>query len=488
MKTIRQLSARRAGGSTKARAGGSASRLGWLDALRGVAALVVALHHFDVLKMLPDGVASFIWWHADLGLYGVMLFFLVSGYIIPASLERRGDVRAFWIGRIFRLWPPVIIGITVALAIIPKGDGSVALFATDHDLIYVAANSTMLQDFMGVWNGLGVMWTLSYEMVFYYMVTALFTVGQHRRSGPIAVGFAGVALLFGTSIASHTLTSDITSTRNLVWGSVLIVLFGFACVLSGRPNLTRVGAITLGLLGFVLMYNNSRAPMFETLMIFATMFAGTAIYRAENRQIDRLQAILCCGFVVVAGVAVAWMYNRDGMEQNTWTAGWMAWAGSYLGAWITFGIGMALRKRRFPKPLTWLGGISFSLYLLHVPLVHTIQPLLHVPKVPPTTGGKLIWTAEYLVVIMLVSWVMYRLVELPVQKLGRKVAKAVERRWPGSVPQPAAAVSIGAPANGEAAGAVPAQSGAKGQGQGQDQEKDQVPVEVGAGGPGQRVG
>ncbi|MGW6917335.1 acyltransferase family protein [Kitasatospora sp. NPDC054939] len=439
MKTIRLLSARRAGGDKEARQGGSAGRLGWLDALRGIAALVVALHHFDILKLLPDRMASFIWWHADLGLYGVMLFFLVSGYIIPASLERRGDVRAFWLGRFFRLWPPVVVGIVFALSIVPEGDTSVALFATDHDLIYLAANATMLQDFMGVWNGLGVMWTLTYEMVFYYLVTALFALGWHRKSGPIAVGFAAVALIFGTTIASHTLTVDWASTRHLVWGAVLIVVFAFACILSGRLSLARTGALTLGVLGLVLMYNNSRAPMFQTLMIFATMFAGTVLYRAEHKQIDRLQAALCCGFVLAAGIAVAWMYNRDGMEQHTWTAGWRAWAGSYVAAWLTFGIGMALRKRRFPKLLTWLGAISFSVYLLHVPLLHTLAHLLDAPKIPPTTSGKLIWTAEYLVVILLVSWVMYRLVELPVQNLGRKAVKAVSRRWPGEGPLPQAA-------------------------------------------------
>ncbi|MET9176844.1 acyltransferase [Kitasatospora aureofaciens] len=479
MKTIRQLSARRGRGSEQSQTAGAAARLGWLDALRGVAALVVALHHFDVLKLLPDRLAAFVWWHADLGLYGVMLFFLVSGYIIPASLERRGNVRAFWIGRFFRLWPPVIIGIAVALAIIPKGDGSVALFATGHNYVAVAANATMLQDFMGVWNGLGVMWTLSYEMAFYYMVTALFAVGQHRRSGPIAVGFAAVAVLFGTSIASHTMTVDAASTRHLVWGAVLIVLFAFACVLSGRANLTRVGAITLGLLAFVLMYNNSRAPMFETLMIFATMFAGTVVYRAEKGQIDRLQAVLCCGFVLAAGVAVAWFYNRNGMENNTWTAGPRAWAGSFVGAWITFGIGFALRKRRFPKPLTWLGGISFSLYLLHVPVLHTLHYALDVPKVPPTTSGKVIWTAEYLAVIMIASWLMYKLVELPVQKLGRKVGKWADRRWPGGeLPALAFAVPAGpvtaAPSVPGPASAVP------------ERTVEPVPVEVGAGGPGSR--
>ncbi|MFG3224456.1 acyltransferase family protein [Kitasatospora sp. NPDC048194] len=466
MKTIRQLTVRRAGGSTKARAGGSAARLGWLDALRGVAALVVALHHFDVLKMLPEPVAAFIWWHGDLGLYGVMLFFLVSGYIIPASLERRGDVRAFWIGRLFRLWPPVIIAIAVALAIIPKGDGSVALFATGHNYVAVAANGIMLQDLLGVWNALNVTWTLCYEMVFYYLVTALFTMGWHRRSGPIAVGFAGVALLLGTAIAPMTLTRDVTSTRGLVWSATLIVLMGFACMLSGRPALTRIGAVLLAGLGLVLVYNNSRAPAFESFMIFATMFAGTVLYRAEHRQVDRLQAWLCCGFVLMAGVAVGWMYNRDGMEQHTWTSGWMAWSGAYLAAWVTFGAAMALRRKRFPRALTWLGAVSFSVYLLHIPLVRTIQPLLHVAKVPPTTGGKVLWTAEYLAVVLIASYLLYKLVEMPGQKLGRKVLKAVERRWPTEDPvRPAGA------AGDAAVRAV---------------EPEPVPVEVGASGPGPR--
>ena len=41
----------------------------------------------------------------DLGKYGVLLFFLVSGYVIPMSLERHGSLRRFWIGRLFRIYP-----------------------------------------------------------------------------------------------------------------------------------------------------------------------------------------------------------------------------------------------------------------------------------------------------------------------------------------------------------------------------------------------
>jgi peptidoglycan/LPS O-acetylase OafA/YrhL len=37
--------------------------------------------------------------------YGVFVFFLVSGYIVPASLERKGSVHGFWVSRVFRLYP-----------------------------------------------------------------------------------------------------------------------------------------------------------------------------------------------------------------------------------------------------------------------------------------------------------------------------------------------------------------------------------------------
>ncbi|MFJ6050248.1 acyltransferase family protein [Streptomyces sp. NPDC092307] len=89
--------------------GGSApgSRLGRLDALRGIAAPAVAAHHFEITRLIPHG--DVIAPRFDLGFYGVIAFFIVSGSIIPAWLERRGDVRACWIGRIFRICPAVIV-------------------------------------------------------------------------------------------------------------------------------------------------------------------------------------------------------------------------------------------------------------------------------------------------------------------------------------------------------------------------------------------
>lgn len=408
------------------------ARLGWLDALRGIAALIVALHHFDVLRMLPFG--GFVWRNFDMGLFGVMLFFIVSGYIIPASLERRGDVRGFWIGRIFRIYPALIAAFVLSIMMLPDGDGSVALLRTGDDPASLVANGLMLQDLLGVINGMNVTWTLCYEMVFYFFVTALFTRGLHRHSGPIAVALAALALAVGTAVGTQLVSAELGSTRQLLLIVTPVVLVGLAGVLSGNRKLTGTGALLLAGAGLVLVSLNSRAPAFETWMIFATMFAGTVVYRAQHGQLARVPALLSCGFVVVAGVLVGWLYNRGDALERTWSSGWKAWSIAYLAAWVLFGIGFLLRGRRFPKALTWLGAISFSVYLLHIPLLRTVEPLVGVPPQPSSALGRIAWTAIFLGVVLAVSYLMYRLVEMPMQRLGRRVQRAADRRWPRTAP------------------------------------------------------
>nr|BFE86338.1 hypothetical protein GCM10020093_089390 [Planobispora longispora] len=88
--------------------------MAWLDVLRGIAALAVLVSH-----TLPALVADLLPRWFNLGTSGVIVFFLVSGYIIPASLERRGCVRSFWIGRSFRLYPIYLLTIALVLVMAP---------------------------------------------------------------------------------------------------------------------------------------------------------------------------------------------------------------------------------------------------------------------------------------------------------------------------------------------------------------------------------
>ncbi|MFD3873472.1 acyltransferase family protein [Streptomyces sp. NPDC058623] len=401
-------------------------RLGWLDALRGIAALLVAVHHFRILELIPGG--TFFTRNFDLGIYSVMLFFLVSGYIVPASLERRGDVRGFWIGRIFRIYPLLIVVIAVSLIVLPAAHSAVPDVVVDHPVRSTLANALLMQEVLNVPSAIGVMWTLSYEMVFYFFVTALFVIGRHRLSAQVSLFFAAVGLLFGGAVASQLITADRVSTRNLILACSVVMVMGLFCVLSGRKELTRVGALLLGGLGLVLMLTNARAPFFETMVIFATMFAGTAVYRIQNHQGDRLVGLLCCGFVLVAGLAAGYMYNRGPARHQTWTEGWVGFVLPYFAAWLTFGIGMLLRGARFPRVLTWLGAISYSVYVTHVPVLHGVRWMVEGMDIPKSGPGKFIPTVIFLALVFLMSHLTYKLVELPGQRLGKRLLTHLARR------------------------------------------------------------
>src|ERR1700733_11044068 len=84
-------------------ASGRRPRLAWLDGMRGIAALCVVYTHFGA-RVLPT-LHAWIYRVFDPGLYGVLVFFLISGYIVPASMERKGSLRTFWVSRLFRLFP-----------------------------------------------------------------------------------------------------------------------------------------------------------------------------------------------------------------------------------------------------------------------------------------------------------------------------------------------------------------------------------------------
>ncbi|KDN85135.1 acyltransferase family protein [Kitasatospora cheerisanensis] len=408
-------------------------RLGWLDGLRGIAALLVAVHHFGLLRWFSWGEAfenKF-----DLGIFAVMLFFLVSGYIVPASLERRGDVRGFWVGRLFRIYPLLIAAVVLSLLLLPAKYSAVPDVVTDRPFWAYLANLTLLHEMTNIASALGAMWTLCYEMVFYFLVSALFVRNWHRQSAPISLFFAAAALLLGAWWKPQLLTPKgvaavPTTTHHVIVATVLIMVTGLVLVLLGRPELVRLGALVLGGLGAVLLFLNARSMFFESMMILATMFAGTAIFRAEKGQTDRSLAAVCCAFVLAAGFLSGYMYNHGQAAFNrTWTHSWQGFSLPYALAWVVFGVGMLLRGRRWPRVLTWLGAISYSVYVVHIPVLWATWWFKdHVVSYPTTGWARWLLPLTFVAAVLLFSQLTYKLIEMPGQKLGKKVAKALDRR------------------------------------------------------------
>jgi len=410
------------------------SRLAWLDALRGIAALCVVYTHFGsrVLPRLHSDVYSVF----DPGLYGVLVFFLISGYIVPASLERTGNLRTFWISRLFRLFPlfAVVIAITLVLHLF----GLAGLGETNQDVTgSVLSHLLMLSDLLSGHNLIVVIWTLSYEMVFYLLLTALFTAGLHRRSGSLALAFAAGAVLLGGLLPTGWLSGHASLTElALVADTLIIGGVVLAVATNGRPQ--ALGAWLAAATGLALVLFNGQKFGYEGLAILALMFTGTIIYRAQHRQVSRRLAAAVVASVFVAAIAAgAWHIpalttaSQPALQQREWVVS-VALAG------LTFAAGLALQSVHVPRTLAWLGLVSYSVYLTF-PLLLDIYD-----KIPfPAGYYQLDWlqagvSVLYLAALLACATLSYRLVEAPMQRLGRRAAKRLDARGSGRGSPPAA--------------------------------------------------
>ena len=99
-------------------------RYGELDAMRGIAALIVIFHHF---RMMWVGDATLSGWRKDLDLLtrpftggheAVMLFFILSGFVLSVPYLRgkgQGYLR-FLVRRILRIYAPYLCALALAIA------------------------------------------------------------------------------------------------------------------------------------------------------------------------------------------------------------------------------------------------------------------------------------------------------------------------------------------------------------------------------------
>ncbi|MFD0689385.1 acyltransferase family protein [Actinomadura fibrosa] len=407
--------------------------MSWLDALRGLAALVVVFEHsLDVL--LPEVRRSAGPWF-DFGRYGVFVFFLVSGYVVPFSLERRGSVRDFWIGRFFRLYPAFLAAAALALALGSTGiSWGLPAALGDRPWTSALAHLTMLQDLLGVPNVVNVFWTLSYEMVFYLLVTAMFLAGVHRASARVALAFAVAAAMLGVALPSALLATRWPGGTILV--AALALAGGLAALVSRRRPVRRAGIAVVAALALTLLVLDSRVGGVESLCIIATMFAGTAV---RGIQDGRLRARPAAAMVAVVPVLSLLAGLRP---PATWTAHGNAqslglgWSAAVAAAWLTFLGGLALRHRAMPRFLVWAGLVSYSVYLLHPLVVQAVWRVAGEPGETPV-AVRLLWEAVLLAAVLGAAALAHRYVEMPAQRLGRRLTRAgrpapAPGRQPGS--------------------------------------------------------
>ncbi len=159
-----------------------------IDVIRGVAILLVLLHHFNIAYRLEDTLLARVFgWDlvraiARNGNYGVTMFFVVSGCLITSNTERRWaglanvGARAFCTLRVARILPCLLLLLAVVNLLAAAG---VAIFQNHpqggEPVSFWLVNFASLTFWMNVLIGrhgwfnypLGVLWSLSVEEVFY---------------------------------------------------------------------------------------------------------------------------------------------------------------------------------------------------------------------------------------------------------------------------------------------------------------------------------
>ncbi|MEJ0062417.1 MAG: acyltransferase [Alphaproteobacteria bacterium] len=357
--------------------------------LRGVAILFVLLHHaliffysgpgaaLDILNM-PTAVPRDDWFaHAlaaadmalaplllnprNWGAFGVGLFFLVSGFVIPFALARTTRT-GFLAGRFFRLWPAYAAGLGLVIA---------ALAVTSHvaqrpfipNLWAVATHLIFSHDLFLRESYDLVAWTLDIEVRF-YLICAL-AAPLLRRGDAI-----GVALLGAVLAAS--------------------ALFLGADYIEGWQRHMMVGRSAC-------------------LIIF--MLIGTA-FNFHHRGLIPSRTL--CGLVAWLAALFASAYLI-----GPWSRGIEAYLAIYAYAGVTFALCYVLRDRiSWHRWLGWLADISYPLYVIHAINVYAAINLLCFSGVPPVLALPLalLWA-------LTAAALIHRLIEKPAHDFGRRLAR-----------------------------------------------------------------
>ena len=154
---------------------GETSKVQVIEAMRGAAAIAVALFH--IAGQLDGAVAAVL---RQFGWLGVDVFFVISGFVVPLSLSGRDytlrDFPRFLLRRLARLEPPYIASIVLVIALwqlssmFPGFAGQVPAISLEQ----IAAHLFYLVPLTSQTWLSPVYWSLAYEFAFYILVGILF--------------------------------------------------------------------------------------------------------------------------------------------------------------------------------------------------------------------------------------------------------------------------------------------------------------------------
>jgi peptidoglycan/LPS O-acetylase OafA/YrhL len=364
-------------------AGDRPTRFCFIDALRGLAALGIALHHINLYGPLRETISRFapLWvlWTDEACWIGVQIFFVISGFVIAYSLRAARMTPAF-IGnfalrRSIRLDPSylTVVVLVSAMHLLPRWTALPSPHESGVSLGQVLTHGVYLQNVLGYDNLSAGFWTLCVEMQFYLLFCLLLSVAQ-----------ALVRWLPGRS----------DPTRGDAKGAI-----GWTTCLVFLP----LAVASLWWFNLDHRYEN------WIIFFFSMFFLGSLVWwTLQGRQPGWM--LWSYVLLIVARLTCVW-----GIEIAV-----ALWAGitiylvgrlGHLTDWLAW------------RPLQYLGRISYSLYLIHYPVSHVVVWVGHrlTGENPWAACG---WTAVALVLSLLSAHVLNVLVEAPTARLAARLKPA----------------------------------------------------------------
>jgi peptidoglycan/LPS O-acetylase OafA/YrhL len=339
-----------------------------IDGLRATAALGVMIEHLfgDLLRQTAPAagpmnvVASSVVQNLSLGRFGVALFFLISGFVVPFSIGGERPLVHFAISRLFRLYPAFWLALAV-VATLTWFAGAPPSMAT------VLANMTMAPTVFGQSWLSPIYWTLFIELIFYVLVALLFSVGRLRHVGVLSV----------LSLA-------------LVAATVLPVLL--------RAH--GVANLPVQYLGMHLSF------LFLGLLLRLWL-----VERVQSARIPAL-ALAFAQFAAVLAVSDFSLARGDNFVMEGRTPILTA----YVLAFVVFFVAVGSGRPR-SLMLARIGLISYSMYLFHWSVNVTVYRFL------PLTGriSDVVVMLICVALTLTISLLVYRMVERPMMMLGRTI-------------------------------------------------------------------
>lgn len=341
-----------------------------LDWQRGLLAFAIMIYHLTGWHYRHPDAATVL---GRLGIYGVTMFFVLSGLSMALVysnfiLDGRTSI-AFFVRRIFRIWPLLWVAVTVATA------GGVLLNDNYIDWSLILLNLTTLFGFVspGAYVNTGA-WSIGNEMVYYALTPALIWIYNRR----IAYGnlvFAATAVI-GAYFAFYALSSE--------------------AILAAQWN----------------TYINP----FNNLFLYC---AGIAIYyncRTSNHgnvvaAISMLTAIVIFCFYPASGDLVNIVVGPERVVFSF---------ASVLLVVAFYHLAVEL-PRCLARGLGALGVATYGVYLLH-PIVHST--LVAVFEKSGTYAPALIIAPLTIVATVGGSLISYRILEAPLIRFGKRITSS----------------------------------------------------------------